>query len=99
MPWSTLLFRRLAQNTTFRHVFVNRFADELNSRFLPERVIDHIDDLSDAIAFDVNEHFDRLQFETMGNYWEQVTIVLQQSRSYNTSSTALYKRRQYKMES
>ncbi len=58
-PWSTLLFRRLLQNTNFKQAFANRMADELNTRFLPDRVTAHIDRLADAIAFEINPHYDR----------------------------------------
>ena len=37
-PWSTLLFRKLLENETFRLKFINRFADHLNTTFEPTRV-------------------------------------------------------------
>ena len=58
-PWATLLLRRLTQSTTFRNLFVNRFADELNSRFLPERVNERIDSVAAKISSEIPEHFER----------------------------------------
>lgn len=58
-PWSTLLFRRLMDNTSFRNRFINRLADELNSRFLPARVVQHINASASRIATEVNRHYAR----------------------------------------
>jgi hypothetical protein len=46
----------------------------------------------------LDEEFDKLQLETLGKYWEEVRIVLQASRAYNTSTSALSKRRMKKLE-
>ena len=32
-PWSTLLFRKLVENSQFRNKLINQFADEFNGRF------------------------------------------------------------------
>ena len=58
-PWSTLLFRRLVENLEFRNKFINRYSDELNSRFLPERFSNHIDSMIDKIKIEIPSHFDR----------------------------------------
>ncbi len=58
-PSSTLLFRRLMGNTGFRNKFVNQFADELNSRFLPEKVEQHIEESAMKIASEVLDHYNR----------------------------------------
>lgn len=58
-PWSTALFRNLMKNTGFKHRFINRFADEMNTRFLPSRVIEHIDTLQAAISNEIPLHFQR----------------------------------------
>ncbi len=47
--WPNLLFRSLLANGEFRNAFINRLADELNSSFLPERVIQRIDELEEAL--------------------------------------------------
>ncbi|MEN8251615.1 MAG: CotH kinase family protein, partial [Bacteroidota bacterium] len=52
-PWSTLMLRRLMTNISFRNRFINRFADELNSRFLFDNVSTHIQDVSDVISSEI----------------------------------------------
>ena len=52
-PWSTLLFRRLLTNEGFRHRFVNRMADEMNTRFVPAHAIALIDRNAERIAPEV----------------------------------------------
>ena len=49
-PWSTLLLRRLLTNESFRHRFINRMADEMNRRFLPDHAIALIDENAARIA-------------------------------------------------
>ena len=58
-PWSTFLFRRLTTNLTFRNRFVNQLADEMNSRFLPQTVINRINSQANSIASEINKHDDR----------------------------------------
>lgn len=58
-PSSTLLFRRLIYNTNFRNKFINMFADQLNSRFLPERVSAHIENVATGVASEVTAHYNR----------------------------------------
>ncbi len=45
-----LLVNRLLANQQFKNDYINRIADFLNSRFLPDRVIAKIDSLADHIA-------------------------------------------------
>jgi hypothetical protein len=47
----------------------------------------------------LDDHFDELHLEDYGKYWEdQLTMVVTESRPYNTSSSAMRKRRQRNME-
>ena len=57
--WSTLLFERLITNINFRNDFINRYADELNTRFLPKNVVQHIDNIYLKVQPEINRHFDR----------------------------------------
>ena len=65
-PWATLLFRKLVENETFRHAFINRFADEMNSRFLPEQVRAHIDSLATGISSEIEAQYDRWERNPQG---------------------------------
>ena len=58
-PWSTLLFRKLITNIDFRNQFINRYSDELNTRFLPNNVINHIDQIYSTIQPEVLAHYNR----------------------------------------
>ncbi|MEM6769322.1 MAG: CotH kinase family protein, partial [Bacteroidota bacterium] len=68
---SNQLIRQLLTNLTFRNRFINRFADELNSRFLPDAVITHIDTLVASIAAEVPNHSARWG-GTLENWPEQL---------------------------
>ncbi|MCK5907232.1 MAG: CotH kinase family protein, partial [Flavobacteriales bacterium] len=57
--WSTLLFRKLIENETFRNKFVNRIADEMNTRFLANNVNTHIQDVFDVISSENSAHYSR----------------------------------------
>lgn len=72
--WSTFLLRTLTESTQFRNLFVNRFADELNSRFLPEQVTEHIDSLASRIASEVPAHFDRWGAFS-GDWWNRINSM------------------------
>lgn len=74
-PWSTLLFRRLLENTGFRNQFVNRFADLLNSTFLPDRVIRAIDRKSGVISEEMTRHLQRWNGGTSGNWLTNVQVM------------------------
>jgi len=58
-PWSTLLFRKLMENTSYRNRFINRFADEMNSRFLHTNISNQISKLSGNIQSEITNHFER----------------------------------------
>jgi uncharacterized repeat protein (TIGR02543 family) len=53
------LFRSLLEYEPFRFQFINRFADHLNSTFLPDRVISTIDVMQAQIAADLPRHLRR----------------------------------------
>ena len=69
--WATFLFRALTATTDFRNLFINRFADEMNSRFLPERLNEHIDSLAARIDQEIPAHFDRWGASS-GNWWNRI---------------------------
>ncbi len=55
-PWSTFLLRRLMENQEFKNGFINRFADRLNTAFSYQTVLQHIDQMSNAIADEIPFH-------------------------------------------
>ena len=58
-PWATFMLRNLIQNTEFRNKFVNRYADEMNSRFLPTDVVQHFNDIYEVILDEIPDHMER----------------------------------------
>lgn len=61
-PWSTFIFRKLLGNKTFRHRFINRYADILNTTFQPDKVLHHIDSLSSQIESEMAGHVQKWQY-------------------------------------
>jgi hypothetical protein len=74
-PWSTLMFRRLLENTGFRNQFVNRFTDLLNSSFLADRVIRAIDQKQNNIAPEIGSHLQRWNGGTVSAWQTNVQVM------------------------
>lgn len=72
-PWSTFLFRRLVTNQVFRNRFVNQIADEMNSRFLPQTVINRINSHVNNIGTEISRHDDR--WGRQGNWYDNVERI------------------------
>lgn len=60
--WSTFLLKTLLQNTEFRNKFINCFADQLNTSFVSERVIEKINEFEAILTPEMVEHADRWQY-------------------------------------
>ncbi|MDZ7605783.1 MAG: CotH kinase family protein [Cyclobacteriaceae bacterium] len=58
-PWSTFLFRKLMENQSFKNDFINCFADNLNTIFQPQVVLQTIDKLKAAIDAEMPRHMAR----------------------------------------
>ncbi|HDQ44185.1 MAG TPA: T9SS type A sorting domain-containing protein [bacterium] len=77
-PWSTLLLRRFLENESFRHAFINRFADQLNTAFHPDRVHAVIRDMADVLRPGIAEHIARWKQPGSENDWDnQIDVMLQ----------------------
>ncbi len=57
--WSTLILRKLMENTQYRNWFLMRFADLLNTNFHPDRVLHELNSISGVIKPHIQEHLDR----------------------------------------
>jgi hypothetical protein len=76
-PWSTLLFRNFLENHDFRIQFINRFADLLNTAFLPERTTGVINTFKDDIRDEIVVHLDRWGYPDAYDLWkENVQVML-----------------------
>lgn len=68
--WSTLLLRSLLRNISFRNQFINRFADEMNSRFLPQNVKNHFDSVFQMVAPEITAHYHRWNRNPSDATWQ-----------------------------
>ena len=57
--WATLFIRKLVQNITFRNKFINRYADEMNTRYLPTNVTSHFIDIYENMYDEMSSHIER----------------------------------------
>jgi hypothetical protein len=58
-PWSTLLFRKLLENSNFKNEFIQRYAYYLSTIFKPENIIRIVDSLQSIIAPEIPRHITR----------------------------------------
>ena len=58
-PTATYLLRALMLNSSFRRDFINRFADLLNTTFLPSRLIERINQMAAVLEPEMPEHIQR----------------------------------------
>lgn len=73
--WSTLLFRKLLENNDFRNYFVNRFADMLNTTFLPERLMTIIEQMKNDISGEISRHGMRWSVFTQESWESNVEVM------------------------
>lgn len=70
--WSTLYLRRCLENTAFRHRFLNRTADLLNTVFEPQRVINRMAKFRTLYQPEIQAQLERWWLFGQGaeQYWE-----------------------------
>ncbi len=68
-PWSTYLFRKMLENSTFRTNFIVRFCDLLNTAFLPEVVKELINRMQAAIEPEMPRHIERWRMQGSLTSW------------------------------
>jgi hypothetical protein len=71
-PWSTLLLRKLLNNTDFKNSFINRYADYANSIFNADTVIKTIQKLKSIIEPEMPAHIQKWGSFTILNWNENV---------------------------
>jgi len=64
-PWSTLLFRRLLKNETFKNEFIQRYAWHMNTTFLAERIYHYTDSMKANITPEIPRHIERWGGQTV----------------------------------
>lgn len=86
----------IRENPTLRRQFLARILSHIE-------FTDAVQPLERLVAYRrllrlLDEHFDYLYLESFGRYWEELVILITESRPYNTSSTAMRKRRDRHLE-
>ncbi len=75
-PYATFLLRSLMENETFRHTFINRYCDHLNSSFLSERTLAVTDAIAGGIEAEIPAHMTRWGFSP--SVWENHMSVVRE---------------------
>jgi hypothetical protein len=73
-PWSTYLLRKLLQNQSFRHQFLNRFADHLNTSFSEKRTTAMVDSFYLLYQREMPRHLQRWRLSEK-EWLRQVTTM------------------------
>ena len=69
--WQTVILRRALENQSYRHYFLNRTADLLNTIFEKNRVLSRIDSFQNMYWPEIDRHFERWFFSPgWVPYWE-----------------------------
>ncbi|SCY85628.1 putative Ig domain-containing protein [Flavobacterium caeni] len=83
--WSTLQLRKLLENDTFKHDFITRFADLMNTTFLPSRVVAMVDEMKAEIEAEMPEQMPRWKGpEDLGDW----NYFLNQERNFANNRPA-----------
>ncbi|HRQ54203.1 MAG TPA: CotH kinase family protein [Ignavibacteriaceae bacterium] len=76
-PWSTLMLRKLLDNTDFKNEFIQRMAAHINTTYEPNHVLFVIDSLANNIAAEIPRHKDRWpQSISFGNTWQELIDMM-----------------------
>jgi uncharacterized repeat protein (TIGR02543 family) len=70
-PWSTLILRKLLANQDYKHYFINRFCDLLNTNFSEEHVVFVIDSITSLLQPEMQEHINRWRRPVSMSSWLQ----------------------------
>ncbi len=74
--WSVQMLRGALRNVSFRHSFINRFADLLNTAFSPERVEAEIDAIYNQLKPHMPEHVNRWRGPETMQEWEEEVVSM-----------------------
>lgn len=66
--WSTLLFRKLIENQTWKRDFINRMADQMNTLYQPTRINNRISEFQTTYQPEMQQHFNKWNGGWAGNW-------------------------------
>lgn len=84
-PWSTFMLRKMLENDEFQQLFVNYFADAMNTIFLPSYATEQVDEFANNIVTEIEMHRNRWghslnswyqHIDIMKNYFNQRPAVM-----------------------
>ncbi|NUO81182.1 CotH kinase family protein [candidate division KSB1 bacterium] len=73
--WSTLMLRKLLENEAFHHLFLNRFADLMNTTLSGENIQEHITMLAEWIRPEMNREMARWGVQDLSQWDRNVQNV------------------------
>lgn len=73
-PWSTFLLRKLLLNDDFKHRFINRFADYLNTTFSSANANEKISEMTQYLEEDMPRHLDRWRMSSR-QWYQSIKIM------------------------
>lgn len=97
--WSTFLFRNLLRNEQFRHDFINRFADLLNTRFQTDSVLAIIDTYTKQLEPEIPTHIRRWNRPGSMGTWYQNIETMKNFAQFRQSWMRQYIRQFFNLES
>lgn len=74
-PWSTLLFRKLLENSDFTNDFLNRYADCLNTIWQAPLVTSKITQIRDNISSEMQLHLQRWGYDSYESWEREVGLL------------------------
>ncbi len=75
-PITTLLIREILEGNEFRNAFVNRMADYINSRFIADTSIEHLETIQAMLVPEMQDHIDR---------WDSYGTTLRSISEWNSN--------------
>lgn len=97
--WSTFLLRSLLENDSFRTDFINRFADLLNTAFLPERVTGLIAEKKKILEPEMPEHIARWNRPTNMDVWNDNINVMVDFANQRSAYQRMHIQQKFGLES
>ncbi|NQV50150.1 MAG: CotH kinase family protein [Candidatus Marinimicrobia bacterium] len=74
-PWSTLLLRKFLNNVSFKHEFILKASDMLNTNFLPARVTEKLSSARSAIYSGMSDHFARWNHNNFSHWYDEFAVM------------------------
>jgi hypothetical protein len=97
--WATFLLRSFLENENFKVDFINRFADLMNTTFLPERVTGIIASMKQVIEPEMPEHIARWSRPLNMDIWNNNVNVMVNFANQRPAYQRLHIRQQFGIES